>query len=145
MRNQEKMLSKMIAIVSANFNGVLDKGGKPYILHCLRVMDSVKHLGPEVMQIAVGHDLVEDTDVTLDYLKEQGFSDRVIEAIKLLTHDQAMSYDVYIKRLSFNDDAKAVKKADLRDNSNISRLKGLRQKDFERLEKYNRAYQYLSD
>lgn len=145
MRNQEKMLSKMIAIVSANFNGVLDKGGKPYILHCLRVMDSVKHLGPEVMQIAVGHDLVEDTDVTLDYLKEQGFSDRVIEAIKLLTHDQAMPYDVYIKRLSFNDDAKAVKKADLRDNSNISRLKGLRQKDFERLEKYNRAYQYLSD
>lgn len=145
MRNQEKMLSKMIAIVSANFNGVLDKGGKPYILHCLRVMDSVKHLGPEVMQIAVGHDLVEDTDVTLEYLKEQGFSDRVVEAIKLLTHDQAMSYDVYIKRLSFNDDAKAVKKADLKDNSNISRLKGLRKKDFERLEKYNRAYQYLTD
>ena len=107
----------------------MDKGGKPYILHCLRVMDSVKHLGPEVMQIAVGHDLVEDTDVTLVYLKEQGFSDRVVEAIKLLTHDQAMSYDVYIKRLSFNDDAKAVKKADLKDNTNISRLKGLRKKD----------------
>jgi hypothetical protein len=57
MRNQEKMLSKMIAIASANFNGKLDKGGKPYILHCFRVMDGVKHLGPEVMQIAMAHGL----------------------------------------------------------------------------------------
>jgi len=145
MKNQYELLSKLIAIASANFVGKLDKGGKPYILHCLRVMDSVKHLGPEVMQIAVAHDLVEDTDVSLSFLKEQGFSDRVVEGIRDLTHDQSVSYDNYIKRLSYNRDAKEVKKADLKDNSDITRLKGLRKKDFERLEKYNRAYQYLTD
>lgn len=63
-------LSKAIAITSAAFVGKNDKGGQPYILHCLYVMDKVKHLGNEVMCAAVMHDLIEDTDCTFDELRQ---------------------------------------------------------------------------
>lgn len=146
-QDQWLMLSKMISIVSNAFEGRVDKGGKPYILHCLRVMNNVEQ-EPEVMQIAVGHDLVEDRpDIwSIQKLREQGFSERVLKAIELLTHsDHSIAYMDYIKVLALNKDAKQVKKADLRDNSDITRLKGLRKKDFDRLEKYNIAYAYLCD
>ena len=72
-----------------------------------------------------------------------GFSARVINALKLLTHDKSVPYDDYIDSISLNRDATIVKLADLTHNSDIRRLKGLRQKDFERLEKYHRSYVFL--
>lgn len=137
------MLDKAIAIASKAFEGVYDRGGKPYILHCLHVMTKVDNNDSELMTIAVLHDLLEDTDWTVDKLVAEGFSLRVVMALSLLTHEPDVSYDDYIRRIATNEDARRVKIEDLKHNSDITRMKGLREKDFKRLEKYHRAYEYL--
>jgi len=139
------MLAKAISLAAKVFQGKKDKAGKPYILHCLRVMNSVNQDDEELMQIAVLHDVIEDSDMSLDDLKDMGFCARVIIGVSLLTHKKEEPYDEYIKRIATNPDARAVKRADLKDNSDITRLKGLRQKDHERMEKYHRAWVYLSN
>lgn len=140
------MLGKAIAIASKAFQDKTDKAGQPYILHCLRVMAGVSQGDSELMQAAILHDLVEDTLWSFDALRDEGFSERVVNILRLITHDKEKdSYEAYIKRISTCQDAKAIKRADLIDNSNITRLKGLRQKDFERIEKYHKAFVYLSE
>ena len=138
-------LGLAIAIAAEAFKDKTDKSGRPYILHCLWVMDGVKHLGDDVMIAAVLHDLVEDTDWTFSQLTDMGFSDKVIGILYLLTHDKNTPYDEYIKAISVSKEATAIKLKDLEHNSNISRLKGLRKKDFDRMEKYHRSYIYLSE
>lgn len=83
--------------------------------------------------------------IAADDLRFIGFKNRVVSALELLTHVENLSYDDYIKAISFNEDARLVKLADLKDNSDITRLKGLRKKDLERMEKYHRSYIYLSE
>lgn len=139
------MLAKAIALAARVFENRTDKAGQPYILHCLRVMNGVDQNDTELMQIAILHDVIEDTDVTLSDLNDMGFSMRVITALHLLTHIDSVSYDDYIKGIATNKDAVAVKLSDLKDNSNITRLKGLRKKDFDRMEKYHKAFVYLSN
>jgi len=139
-----KKLALAIAITAEAFKDKLDKGGQPYILHCLQVMNNVE--GDECKKCAaVMHDLVEDTDYTFEMLVKLGFSDKTIGLLYLLTHMEGTSYDEYIKAISVNEEASDIKKKDLEHNSNITRLKGLRKKDFDRLEKYHRAYVYLSN
>lgn len=143
MRSQ---LSKAIELASRVFIDKVDKAGKPYILHCLRVMNSVDQNDEELMCIAVLHDVPEDCpDIKFDDLRAMGFSPRVVDAVRLLTHDKNFSYDEYIQQVALNQDARKVKLADLRDNSDITRLKGLRKKDFDRMQKYHRAFVYLSN
>ncbi|XZF12733.1 HD domain-containing protein [Chitinophagaceae bacterium MMS25-I14] len=139
----KNMLAKAIALAAQAFENKTDKSGEPYILHCLRVMNGVAP-DPELMQMAILHDIVEDTETSLQDLRDMGFSERVVEGISLLTHRHEQSYDDYIKTISGNKDATTVKLADLRDNTNITRLKSLRPKDLERLEKYHRAYTHLN-
>lgn len=139
------MLSTAIALTAQKFVNTLDKGGNPYILHCLRVMNGVDQNDEELMCIAVMHDLVEDTNVTLDELRYLGFSERVIRGVDTMTHRDEEDYETYIKRIALNPDTIKVKRSDLIDNSNITRLKGLRKKDFDRLEKYSKAFIYLKD
>lgn len=139
------MLSKAISIAAQAFENKYDKGGKPYFLHCMRVMNNVSSTDSELMQIAILHDVPEDTNITCEELLRLGFSERVVSALRLLTHNKSIPYEEYIKCISFNKDATAVKLADLIDNSNITRLKSLRKKDFDRMEKYQRAFVYLSN
>ena len=139
------MLGRAIEIAVSAHAGQVDKGGKPYILHPLWVMNQVRHLGEDYMIVAVLHDVVEDTHWTIDALIKEKFNQEVMYALCLLTHDENLSYDDYIKGISVNPIAKAVKLKDLEHNSRITRLKGLRKKDFDRLEKYHRAYTYLKD
>lgn len=143
-RNQWKMLSTAIALASEKHHGVLDKGGKPYILHVLRVMNAMPEDDPELRQIAVMHDVVEDTDVTFEQLIQMGFSARVVDALVRLTHMPHDSYTNYIRGINANDDSRQVKLADLKDNSNITRLKGVSEKDINRMIKYQRSYLYLT-
>lgn len=139
-------LNKAIAIASNAFENVNDKGGNPYILHCLRVMNGVKHLGSTAMICAVLHDLIEDcNDWSFEKLRQNGFSEEVIVILQLLTHRKETDYMDYIRAIAVHPIAKAVKMSDLEDNSQITRLKGLRQKDFKRIEKYFTAYEYLKD
>lgn len=136
-------LGKAISMASKVFEDKVDKGGQPYILHCLVVMASVNQDDNELKQIAVLHDVIEDTDMTFDDMIANGFSQRVVHGLRLLTHVPEISYDDYIARISYNKDAIAVKMADLRHNSDIHRMKGLREKDFVRLAKYHRSYALL--
>ena len=142
MRN---MLGKAIALAAKAHEDQTDRGDHAYILHPLRMMMRLRTDDDELMAIAVLHDVIEDSDWTLADLVKAGFSDRVIEGVNALTRITNETYDHFIKRCALNKDEKLVKREDLRDNSDITRLKGLRQKDFERLEKYSRAFIYLSD
>jgi len=140
------MLSKAINITAQAFVDKLDKGGHPYILHCIAVMNAMPRHDQELKCIAMMHDLVEDCEEwSLTRLVLEKFTPRVINALKLLTHDRDVPYDDYISALAHSEDARIVKMADLRHNSDIMRMKGLRKKDFDRLEKYHRAYMYLSE
>lgn len=136
----KNMLGKAIAITAEAFKDKKDRGGQPYILHCLEVMNGVKHLGEEVMCIAVMHDLIEDTDYNVSDLEEMGFPERVVKGVKFLTRLPQDSYEFYIKVLSLNEDARAVKLKDLEHNSNPLRLKRVNEKDLKRIEKYHKAY-----
>ena len=139
------MLDKAIRIASVAFEGKKDKGGSPYILHCLHVMNEVRHLGVNAMASAVLHDVLEDCP-EWDFVRLLRELDNisVAQTVKTLTHDKGEDYMEYIKRVSRDSIAKEIKLADLRHNSDITRMKGLGQKDFDRLQKYFTAYAYLN-
>lgn len=129
-------LDKMLVLVCTKFEGKFDKGGKPYFLHCLRVMQNLNSDDDELMSIAVGHDLIEDTNVTYADLWDMGFSPRIICGIEALTKQRGETAEEYLTKVKGNRDAVLVKLADLRDNSDIRRLKGVTEKDVERMKKY---------
>ena len=134
-------LDAAIALAASKFVGVFDKSGEPYILHCLQVMQKVKKYNDVELEIAaVLHDIVEDTDISFDDLEERGYSPRVIKIIKHVTREDEISYDDEIARICNDQDSIKVKMADLEHNSSILRLKGIRQKDLERIQKYHKAY-----
>ena len=140
----QELLAKAIMIASVAFATTFDKGGKPYILHCLWVMNQVRHLGMDYMIVAVLHDLVEDTDWTIEQLRMEEFPEYILKSIDVLTHKEGVSYDNYIKLITTDEIAIDVKLRDLKHNSDITRLKDVRKKDFDRLEKYAKAFKYLS-
>ena len=141
----KSLLAKAIALASEKHMGQFDKGGSPYILHPLKVMHYLKCDDPELMSIAVMHDVVEDTDVTFEDLFNMGFTGRVIDALKLLTKMPGQTHKEYVDGIKSNPDAIAVKLADLRHNSDIRRLKGITEKDVARMKKYNAMYIELKD
>lgn len=138
-------LSKMIVLATQKHEGQFDKGGLPYILHPLKVAHYLKTDDLELMAIAVGHDILEDTDLTFHDLLEQGFSLRVVYGIVHMTRADNESYDDYKIRLMGNKDAMRVKMADLRHNSDIRRLKGVTEKDIKRMVKYHNFYLELKE
>lgn len=144
-----EQLSNMIELATQRHNGQLDKGGMPYILHCLKVMHYTKSDDLEVKAIAVGHDLIEDTfpDVLSGqkFLGARGFSRRVIEGVMALTKRHNQSYEDYKMQVKANPDAVLVKMADLRHNSDIRRLKGITDKDIERVRRYHEFYLELKE
>lgn len=145
MTTNGTMLGRAVALAAAVHEQQTDRGGHAYILHPLRMMMRLRTRDTELMCIAVLHDVIEDSDgaITVERLREEGYSDRVLAALQLLTHDKTVPYDAYVRGIATNRDAIRVKLEDLRDNSDITRLKGLRQKDFERVERYNRAFVFL--
>lgn len=132
-------LEQAIIIAAAAHKGALDKGGAPYILHPLRVMAAVNTLDEKI--VAVLHDVVEDSkDWTFDKLLAEGFSSQVVDALRCVTKtSKDEDYEAFIERALGNAIATQVKLADLRDNSDLSRLPQLNQDDLQRLAKYHRA------
>jgi len=137
------MLDQAIEIAIKAHKGQKDKGGKPYILHPLRIAMRLRTEDEELMCIAILHDTIEDSDLKLEDLVAAGFSNRVVRAVDCLTKIEGEPYETFIKRCGMNEDARKVKLEDLRDNSDITRLKGLSRIDFDRMEKYQKAYIYL--
>lgn len=130
----------MLLLATTKHAGQFDRGGAPYILHPLKVMHYLKTDDEELMCIALGHDLIEDTSTTWDELREAGMSDRVIDGIRQLTKMPGESYEQYKQGVLVSEDAMKVKLCDLRHNTDIRRLKGVTQKDLDRLQKYNQFY-----
>ena len=118
-----------------------DKAGNPYILHPLHVMENVNNKEGKI--VAILHDIIEDTDITEDYLFKIGLSKRIVDAVVALTRSEDIDYQEYIKNLSSNPLAKEVKLADLEHNMDLKRLPTLEEKDLERNRKYQIAYHYL--
>lgn len=134
------MLDKMLVIATNAHSGQFDRGGNPYILHPLAVMYYLKTNDEELMCMALGHDLIEDTSVTYKDLREAGISERVIDGIRALTKQPGQTYDEYKQNVFVNIDAMKVKMADLRHNTDIRRLKGVTEKDLARMAKYQMFY-----
>jgi (p)ppGpp synthase/HD superfamily hydrolase len=141
----KNVLGSAIALAASTHEEQMDKGGKAYILHPIRMMMRLRTDDEELMAIAILHDVVEDSELNIRDLMEMGYSMRIIAGVDAMTRKDGETYDEFIKRCALNPDARRVKREDLRDNSDITRLKGLRKKDFERLEKYSRSFIYLSD
>ena len=139
------MLSTLLLIATNAHAGQYDKGGKPYILHPLKVMHYLKTDDEELQCIALGHDLFEDTTVTASELRSHGISERVIQGILALTKMPGECYEEYKNKVMGNIDAIKVKMQDLRHNCDIRRLKGVTDKDNRRIEKYHRFYLELQE
>lgn len=138
------LLEKAIAVALEAHKGVMTRSGRPYILHPLRLMLQMET--EEEMITAVLHDVVEDSDFTLDDLAAMGFPDPVLAALDLLTHDKELvHYDEYILGIKSNPLAVRVKLADLTHNMDIRRIPNpMKQRDLDRLQKYRRAWKTLT-
>ena len=138
------MLNKAIEIAAKAHAGQTDKGGKPYILHPLTVM--MNFCNTETEQIcAVLHDVIEDTDITLDDLRKEGFSEEIITALDCLTKRKDENYNDYISRILTNPTACIVKQGDLANNIDLTRIPNPTEKDKERVKKYSEAADRVMD
>lgn len=140
MIKKGELLNKMLVLATNAHSNQYDRGGNPYILHPLKVMHYLRSEDEELQCIALGHDIIEDTSVTYSQLKEEGFTDRIINGIRSLTKLPGLTYDEYKLQVIQNQDAILVKMADLRHNSDIRRLKGVTDKDIARVAKYHQFY-----
>ncbi len=121
----------------------LDKGGMPYVFHPFHLAEQMTDEDTTVT--ALLHDVIEDTSYTLDDIRDMGFSENVVEALGLLTHDDGVPYFEYIELIKTNKIARAVKLADLRHNSDVARLDVVDEKAVKRREKYLKAIEMLTD
>ncbi|MFZ4748639.1 MAG: hypothetical protein ACOYLK_17435 [Sphingomonas sp.] len=135
-------LERAIAIAVEAHAGQFDKAGTPYIIHPLRVMLSLKSNDERI--VGVLHDVCEDCPGwDFDRLRREGFSEIMIDALRSVTKIEGESYDDFVIRASRNEIGKAVKIADLIDNSDVSRISEPTDRDRERLAKYARALAFL--
>ncbi len=135
-----KLESAVLIAIKAHQNQI-DKGGLPYILHPLRIM--IKMQTDEEMIVAMLHDVVEDSKISLKDISKYEFDKKIISALKVLTYSTVQNYEDYIKKISKNKLARKIKIADLKDNLNLNRLPYLNKKDLERINKYHKALKYL--
>lgn len=98
----------------------------------------------EAKIVGLLHDVVEDSDVTFEFLEAEGFSERVLNALRLLTHVKDVPYEEYVKAITRDLLAVEVKLADLEDNTDIRRLQELDERAVARLRRYLAAHRLLS-
>ena len=121
--------------------GQFDKSGVPYVFHPLHLAEQMED--EESIIAALLHDVVEDTAWSLADLRAMGFPEKALEAVALLTHDPTEPYLSYVARVKENPIARRVKLADLRHNSDLSRIETVTERDLERVEKYAAAIRLL--
>ena len=120
-----------------------DKSGLPYVFHPFHLAEQMDT--EEEICTALLHDVVEDSDYTLEDIERNGFPSSVLHALRLLTHDPAVPYMDYVAQIKTNPLARKVKLADLRHNSDLHRLNQVTQADEERREKYLKAIAFLAE
>lgn len=145
LHNQNE-LEKTLIIIEKTFRHNKDKQGMAYIGHLIRVSNKVSGSNEKI--VALLHDIVEDTEVTLDDLREIGYSKEIVDAVDILTHRKGFTHDQYIDKVigSNNQLAIKVKKADVEDNKDENRLSELEEETQKRLkERYKIAYKKICD
>lgn len=138
-----ELTKKALRIAYDAHKDQVDRTGLPYIFHPYHLAEQMD-TEDEVI-VALLHDVVEDTDMTLDDLRAAGFSERVVNAVNLLTHDDSDAYMDYVQKIKSDPLAVKVKLADLRHNSDVTRLDGIDEKTPARLEKYKNAERLLTE
>ena len=136
------VLTRSVEIAAKAHAGQVDKTGRPYILHPLRLM--MRMDTPQEMMTAVLHDVIEDSDWSIADLRSEGLPDEVLQALDLLSRRDGQTYEQFIARIKPNALARKVKMADLADNMDLARLENVGPKELERLAKYHRAYKELA-
>lgn len=141
-----EQLAMMVKLAATHHQQQFDKGGRPYVLHVLKVMHYLKEKDDDELNcIAVGHDLLEDTPVQQCDLELLGISHRVIDGITRLTKIKFQTHEEYLTDILKSYDACRVKLADLRHNTDIRRLKGIGEKDLRRMTKYHMMHTQIKD
>ena len=121
----------------------VDKSGIPYVFHPIHLAEQMTDEDTTV--VALLHDVVEDTHYTLEDLASMGFSRQVLDAIGLMTHADGVPYMDYVAKIKENPIARAVKLADLRHNSDLTRLDTVDDKAKARAQKYAQAIALLKE
>lgn len=137
------MTKKAMKLCFAAHKEQVDKSGMPYVFHPFHLAEQMTD--EETTVVAFLHDVVEDTDQTFDSLLEKGFPSRVVDALRLLTHEDGIPYLDYVRALKGDPVARTVKLADLRHNSDLSRLDHVDEIELERVEKYKAAMAILEE
>ncbi len=132
-----ELTKKAILVAFKAHAGQMDRAGLPYILHPLHIAEQMKD--EDTCVVALLHDVIEDTDMTLDDLRQYGFTEAQLEGVRLMTHEDGVDYFDYVRAIKKNEIAKAVKLEDLKHNSDTTRLAEVTDKDMERLKKYKKA------
>lgn len=144
MTNEKgNLLNKAIKMMVDAHEGQKDRGGVPYALHPIAVMQLLNTNDEELMCIALLHDVVEDNKEFTFEMLSNVFTKRIVDAVRLLTKMPGQTQDEYMEGLFTNVDAMKVKMADLCHNSDLKRLKGIREKDIDRMTKYQKMYYTL--
>lgn len=142
--NLKEQLNRAIAIAIEAHNGQLDtQNDRPYIEHPFRVMNAGQTLQEKIVGIL--HDIIEDTSWTISQLREEGFSEEIVDAIDAISVRDNEQYDDYLVRVGKNRIAVRVKINDLTDNMDIRRLNEINYQSLARLQKYLKAYKQLTE
>lgn len=136
------LIEKSLTIALRAYAGKIDKAGREYILHPLRLM--AKMTTDCERAVALLHDVIEDSDITAADLLAEGIPNEVVEAVLCLTKQAGENYSDFVQRAKQNTIARKVKLADIEDNINVLRLSTLTEKDLARVTKYHAAWQVLN-
>ena len=139
---KQSMFDIALSIARQAHEGQLDKAGVDYIEHPIYVASQVDT--EEEKAVALLHDVIEDSSVTAEELLNAGLPETVVTAIQILSKKKGQDYQTYLENVKSNPLARVIKLADLKHNSDLSRLSSVTDKDLERLEKYKKAIDYLS-
>ena len=140
--SKQPMLELALSTATEAHRGQFDKAGIDYIEHPIFVASQVD--SEEEKAVALLHDVIEDSSVTAEELLNAGLPETVVTAVQILSKKKGQDYQTYLKTVKSNPLARAVKLADLKHNSDLSRLETITDKDLEGLEKYKKTIDYLS-
>lgn len=136
------MINTALQIAVAAHRGQLEKNGNPYVFHPIRIMLKMPTIETKV--VALLHDVVEDTTITIDYLREV-FPEEITDAVMAITKSGLQTYDDYLATVKANEIARIVKLGDLEDNMDLSRIPKLSEADYTRTKKYQQAVLFLTE
>ena len=140
--SKQPMLELALSIATEAHRGQFDKAGIDYIEHPIYVASQVDT--EEEKAVALLHDVIEDSPVSAEELLQAGLPETVVTAVQVLTKKKEQDYQTYLETVKKNPLARVVKLADLKHNSDLSRLSSITEKDRERLKKYKKAIDFLS-